>query len=215
MINGEIWSKELNCTCKVHNWSISAEPITPHAYYQPKTHHPSHVPVLLDSDRIGHAAQLHNDGIKVTAVHEGFNAGQKLIRETAAGTSILQFDGPAKVGLNGRAGIHPIGAAGRLAVVAGIGNQLGIDVDRGDVVDDDADLDALAVLEEIFQGGGLARTEESGQQSDGDSIFGIGFFGGFSGREKTRGSAQTKQGARRRGGIGSSTGDEGRGSRGR
>lgn len=136
-----------------------------------ETHHPGHVPVLLDSDRIGHTAQLHHDGIKVPAVHEGLNTRQQLVGQRAASASVLQLDGPAKVGLDGRAGVDPIGAAGRLAVVAGIGDQLGIDVDRRDVVDDDADLDALAVLEEIFQGGGLARAEESRQERDGDGFF--------------------------------------------
>lgn len=56
-----------------------------------------------------------------------------------------------------------------------VGDEFRVDVDAGDVVDDDADFETLAVLKEVFEGCGFARAEEAGEEGDGD---GTGGFGG-------------------------------------
>ena len=88
-----------------------------------------------------------------------------------------------------------------LAVVARVRNELGVDVDACDVVDDDADLDAVAILQQVLEGGGLAGAEESRQQGDGDGSLFFFLGGGLGGGEEAAGSGR----AQAKGGRGSGT----------
>lgn|GEM_PF-6318798 len=63
-------------------------------------------------------------------------------------------------------------AAGEFDKFVGlVGDEEGVDVDRAEIVHDDADFCALRIGEEIIDCGGFACAEETGDAEDGD------FFG--------------------------------------
>lgn len=61
-------------------------------------------------------------------------------------------------------------AAGEVAFA---GDECGVDVDFGEVVDDDRDALAMAVGEDVVEEGGFAGAEEAGEDGDG-GLAGLG-----------------------------------------
>jgi len=60
-------------------------------------------------------------------------------------------------------------AASVVAVLAAL-DQLGIDVDRGHVVDNHPNAQSVSVFQQVLERGGLSRSEKSAQERNGNRI---------------------------------------------
>mmetsp|Transcript_983 Transcript_983/g.2142 ORF Transcript_983/g.2142 Transcript_983/m.2142 type:complete len:409 (+) Transcript_983:1049-2275(+) len=146
---------------------------------------PGHLPVLLDGDGITHPAQLHHQCVESLlassrlGVQEVLDGRQELVRQGAAGATVLKLDDAVPEG----------GGGGDAVAVRNIGllHELRVDVDAGHVVDDHADPEAVLVFQKVLEGRRLSGSEKSGQERDRDDVLRLGGIEGGDSRCGGRG----------------------------
>ena len=100
---------------------------------------------LRHLDRVGHAAGLDDHVFRrVVALNQAKHGVEQVIADGAADATIAQVD--------------------CLALHAD--DQLGVDVDRAEVIDQHRDLEAVPAIEDAVEQGGLAGAQKAGDDGD-------------------------------------------------